>query len=150
MYSPRRCSSAHLPVCVQPSSQPSKLQGDAPKNRSNEGALKRREEETEAELQWRDDKLRGNLEQGRRVARAKLHQKYMDNNFFYYFRIKIKKTRTVTFFNIYMPKFYVNQQSPANFSAKFLLHHIQCSSFLNKNMLSPSFVTFVINPHLHS
>jgi len=52
---------------------------DAPKNRNNEGALKRREEETEAELQWRDDELRGNSEQGRRVARAKLHQKYMKN-----------------------------------------------------------------------
>lgn len=64
---------------------------DAPKNRTNEVALKQREEETEAELQWRDDELRGNSEQGRRVARAKLHQKYMDNNFFYYFRIKIKK-----------------------------------------------------------
>ena len=60
-------------------------------NRNNEGALKRREEETKAELQWKDDELRGNLAQERRVARAKLHQKYMDNNFFYYFRIKIKK-----------------------------------------------------------
>jgi len=37
---------------------------DAPKNRNNEGALKRGEEETEAELQWRDDQLRGNLAQG--------------------------------------------------------------------------------------
>ena len=64
---------------------------DATKNRNNKGALKRREEETEAELQWSDDELRRNLVQGRRVARAKLHQKYMDNNFFYYFRIKTKK-----------------------------------------------------------
>ena len=64
---------------------------DASKNGNNEGAMKWREEETEAELQWRDDELRKNLEQGRRFARAKLHKKYMDNNFVYYFRIKIKK-----------------------------------------------------------
>ena len=48
----------------------------APKNRNNEGALKRREEETEAEMQWRDDELGGNLEQGQVSQKFQASQKY--------------------------------------------------------------------------
>ena len=48
-----------------------KLYADAPKNQHDKRALKWREEETEAELQWRDDKLRRNFAVGLEVAHAK-------------------------------------------------------------------------------
>ena len=47
------------------------LYADAHNNLNNKGALKRREEETEAELQWRDNELRKNPALGKGVAYAK-------------------------------------------------------------------------------